>query len=246
MDSTAHHARSWSCRRTGGPGRLHLRDRAAIALAPGAPPGTAPAVALARARAGVPARLPDLPDDRHDHPQLPGRGAARTSSGSTTTSGSSATHDALIGPPQQRPVGRLPDRCSRSASACWSRSSSTGSATSRSPRRVIFLPLAISFVAAGVIWKFMYEYQPPGTTQTGTAQRASSAWSGSGRSPGSRSTVPPQHLRPDLRHGLDVDRLRHGHPLGRAQGHQPRAARGGPRRRRQRVAGLPRDHRSRC
>src|SRR5262249_37349394 len=32
---------------------------------------------------------------------------------------------------------------------------------------VIFLPMAISFVAAGVIWKFMYDYRPPGAPQTG-------------------------------------------------------------------------------
>ncbi len=32
----------------------------------------------------------------------------------------------------------------------------------------IFLPLAISMVAAAVIWKFMYDYQPAGTPQTGT------------------------------------------------------------------------------
>jgi len=32
----------------------------------------------------------------------------------------------------------------------------------------IFLPQAMSFVAAGVIWKFMYAYQPPGIEQTGT------------------------------------------------------------------------------
>jgi alpha-glucoside transport system permease protein len=35
-------------------------------------------------------------------------------------------------------------------------------------KSVIFLPMAISFVAAGVIWKFMYDYQPPGAPQTGT------------------------------------------------------------------------------
>jgi alpha-glucoside transport system permease protein len=34
-------------------------------------------------------------------------------------------------------------------------------------KAVIFLPMAISFVAAGVIWKFMYDYRPPGTAQTG-------------------------------------------------------------------------------
>jgi len=32
----------------------------------------------------------------------------------------------------------------------------------------IFLPMAISFVAAGVIWKFMYEFKPKGTPQIGT------------------------------------------------------------------------------
>lgn len=32
----------------------------------------------------------------------------------------------------------------------------------------IFLPMAISAVAAGVIWKFMYEFRPRGTEQIGT------------------------------------------------------------------------------
>jgi alpha-glucoside transport system permease protein len=35
-------------------------------------------------------------------------------------------------------------------------------------KAVIFLPMAISFVAAGVIWKFMYEYRPEGSPQIGT------------------------------------------------------------------------------
>ncbi len=35
-------------------------------------------------------------------------------------------------------------------------------------KSVIFVPLAISFVAAGIIWSFMYQYQPPGQPQTGT------------------------------------------------------------------------------
>jgi alpha-glucoside transport system permease protein len=35
-------------------------------------------------------------------------------------------------------------------------------------KTAIFLPLAISFVAAAIIWKFMYEVRPPGTTQIGT------------------------------------------------------------------------------
>ncbi|GIH20779.1 hypothetical protein Raf01_89510 [Rugosimonospora africana] len=35
-------------------------------------------------------------------------------------------------------------------------------------KSIIFLPLAISMVAASVIWKFMYDYKPAGTAQTGT------------------------------------------------------------------------------
>jgi alpha-glucoside transport system permease protein len=35
-------------------------------------------------------------------------------------------------------------------------------------KSLIFLPLAISFVGAGVIWKFMYDFRPPGQPQTGT------------------------------------------------------------------------------
>jgi alpha-glucoside transport system permease protein len=39
-------------------------------------------------------------------------------------------------------------------------------------KSIIFLPLAISMVAAGVIWKFMYDFKAPGTTQTGTLNAA--------------------------------------------------------------------------
>jgi alpha-glucoside transport system permease protein len=39
-------------------------------------------------------------------------------------------------------------------------------------KSIIFLPLAISMVAAGVIWKFMYDYRPPGAPQTGTLNAA--------------------------------------------------------------------------
>jgi alpha-glucoside transport system permease protein len=34
-------------------------------------------------------------------------------------------------------------------------------------KALIFLPMAISFVAAGVIWKLMYEFKPAGTPQIG-------------------------------------------------------------------------------
>jgi alpha-glucoside transport system permease protein len=35
-------------------------------------------------------------------------------------------------------------------------------------KSLIFMPMAISFVALAVIWLFMYSYQPPGEPQTGT------------------------------------------------------------------------------
>ena len=34
-------------------------------------------------------------------------------------------------------------------------------------KAIVFLPMAISFVAASVIWKFVYDYRPPGESQTG-------------------------------------------------------------------------------
>lgn len=39
-------------------------------------------------------------------------------------------------------------------------------------KSVIFVPLAISMVAAGVIWLYMYGYNPPGSVQTGTLNAA--------------------------------------------------------------------------
>jgi alpha-glucoside transport system permease protein len=35
-------------------------------------------------------------------------------------------------------------------------------------KAIIFLPACISFVAAGIIWKFMYTYKPAGEPQIGT------------------------------------------------------------------------------
>jgi alpha-glucoside transport system permease protein len=35
-------------------------------------------------------------------------------------------------------------------------------------KSIVFMPLAISFVGAGVIWRFMLAYKPPGAEQTGT------------------------------------------------------------------------------
>jgi alpha-glucoside transport system permease protein len=42
-------------------------------------------------------------------------------------------------------------------------------------KALVFLPMAISFVAAGIIWKFMYDFQPGGTKQVGTVNALLSA-----------------------------------------------------------------------
>lgn len=39
-------------------------------------------------------------------------------------------------------------------------------------KSIIFIPMAISFVAAAVIWRFVYAYQPPGFTQFGLLNAA--------------------------------------------------------------------------
>ncbi len=35
-------------------------------------------------------------------------------------------------------------------------------------KSLLFMPMAVSYVAAGVIWRFMYRYEPAGEVQTGT------------------------------------------------------------------------------
>ena len=45
-------------------------------------------------------------------------------------------------------------------------------------KAVIFVPMAISFVAAAVIWRFMYEFRPEGFTQIGTVNATLTALGG--------------------------------------------------------------------
>jgi alpha-glucoside transport system permease protein len=45
-------------------------------------------------------------------------------------------------------------------------------------KALVFLPMAISFVAAGIIWKLMYDYQPPVKPQTGTLNAIATALGG--------------------------------------------------------------------
>ena len=79
-------------------------------------------------------------------------------------------------------------------------------------KTVIFLPLAISFVAAGVIWRFMYDLNP----DIGTLNAAVTAVGGEPRA--WLVEQPQNNLVPDHREGLDADRLRDGHPVGGLKG----------------------------
>lgn len=45
-------------------------------------------------------------------------------------------------------------------------------------KSLIFLPMAISFVGAGVIWRFMYAYRPPGSDQIGLLNAIVTAFGG--------------------------------------------------------------------
>ena len=47
-------------------------------------------------------------------------------------------------------------------------------------KSIVVLPTAVSFVAGAVIWKFMFDYQPPGFAQTGTLN---AAWTTVSRQP---------------------------------------------------------------
>ena len=86
-------------------------------------------------------------------------------------------------------------------------------------KAAIFIPMAISFVGAGVIWLFVYAYSAPGAPQIGLLNAIFTRFGGQ---PQAWLTGRRQQLRADRRLRLDVDRLLHGDPLRRAQGHPGR------------------------
>ncbi len=76
-------------------------------------------------------------------------------------------------------------------------------------KAIIFLPMAISFVGAGVIWKFVYDYETSGAqigllnafiTELGLARLLADRAAG-------------EHPGINCGRHLDVDRLLHDHPL---------------------------------
>ena len=100
-----------------------------------------------------------------------------------------------------------------------------GSRFEKVAKSLLFLPMAISFVGAGIIWKFMYEYRGSAQEQIGLLN-AMITW------PRVRTRALPagfaaQHALPDPRDGLDPGRVRDGRALGGDQGRAERHRRGG-------------------
>ncbi len=80
-------------------------------------------------------------------------------------------------------------------------------------KAIIFMPMAISFVGAGVIWKFVYDF---GTQQVQVGL-LNSILTRSGRSQLRSSNARAQHGGLDRRRHLDLDRVLHDHPLSSHQ-----------------------------
>ena len=107
-------------------------------------------------------------------------------------------------------------------------------------KALVFMPMAISFVGAGIIWKLVYDYRGPAHRTDRRDQRNT-------RCPRhGPQTVPPgrsgKHHLPHHRDGLDSDRVRHGDPLRSHQGRSDGTRGGGPPGRRQPLAAVPQRH----
>ena len=93
-------------------------------------------------------------------------------------------------------------------------------------KSLIFMPMAISSVALGVIWKFMYAYQPPGRAQTGTVNAILVNWFH--HAPWLIVQDPSiNNFALIIAAGVGDHRLLHGDPLGGSEGHPGGLARGG-------------------
>ena len=60
---------------------------------------------------------------------------------------------------------------------------------------IIFMPMAISFVGAGVIWKFIYEYRGPDNTQFKNYKFSNEIYLG----------IRPEHIHPNLKHEIEFN-----------------------------------------
>ena len=103
-------------------------------------------------------------------------------------------------------------------------------------KSLIFMPMAISFVGASVIWRFVYAFTPAGEDQIGVLN---AAWVGLGDDPKAWLQQPPWNtlfliaIMIWIQTGFAMVRAVVGH-----QGGADRAARGGARRRGQRGPGV--------
>ena len=106
----------------------------------------------------------------------------------------------------------------------------------------VFMPMAISFVGAGIIWKFVYAARPPSLPQIGSAQPGRDLARRDAPSGRLAAECAVEHGVPDRRHDLDPGGLRDGGALRGDQGHPRRYRRGGPAGRRQPVADVLERH----
>ena len=84
-----------------------------------------------------------------------------------------------------------------------------GPGSRRVAKSLIFMPMAISFVGASIIWKFVYAYRVGGAATRSVCSTRS--WSGSAANRGSGCRTRRCNTLPaDRHHGLDPGRLRHG------------------------------------
>jgi alpha-glucoside transport system permease protein len=83
-------------------------------------------------------------------------------------------------------------------------------------KSLIFMPMAISFVGASVIWKFVYDYRGEGQTQIGLLNAIVSGFGGDAAGVDHHAVL--EQLLPDGHPDLDPDRLRHGDPVGALRG----------------------------
>jgi len=78
-------------------------------------------------------------------------------------------------------------------------------------KSTLFIPMAISFVAAGVIWKFVYAFEPEGSTQIGLLNGMVTFFWWEAASLATTATIQQSFL--DCGIYLDVGRVLYGHPL---------------------------------
>jgi alpha-glucoside transport system permease protein len=84
-------------------------------------------------------------------------------------------------------------------------------------KSLIFMPMAISFVGAAVIFKLIYDARPEDVAQIGVLNAIYLQLGGDAPDHVADGAVLEQ-LLPDGRADLDPDRLRHGDPVGGARG----------------------------